>query len=205
MLSFQSPTFTNLLNKNVTYDDFNWGIKIDTYIIYMYSFPLGDRFPEKIPAFIEIAKGSNIKYEWDNDNNALVLDRILNSSVMYPENYGFIPQTLCEDGDPLDVLVLSHWKLQPGIIVYIRPIGYMNMTDEKGKDEKLLAVIDNDPMYKDVNSLNDIHEHKLVEIKEFFKTYKNLEQDKWSQVEDWYDYDDAIKLLKNTHEKYKQN
>jgi len=171
----------------------------------MYSFPIGDRFPEKIPAFIEIAKGSNIKYEWDNDNNALVLDRILNSSVMYPENYGFIPQTLCEDGDPLDVLVLSHWKLQPGIIVYIRPICYMNMTDEKGKDEKLLAVIDNDPMYKDVNSLNDIHEHKLVEIKEFFKTYKNLEQDKWSQVEDWYDYDDAIELLKNTHEKYKQN
>ena len=168
----------------------------------MYSFPIGKDFPEKIPAFIEISKGSNIKYEWDEENNILILDRILHSSVMYPENYGFIPQTLCEDGDPLDVLVLSHWKLQSGIIVNIRPIGYMNMTDEKGRDEKLLAVIDKDPYYTDVKSLNDIRDHKLIEIKEFFKTYKNLEQNKWSQVEDWHKYDEAIQLLKTTHDKY---
>jgi inorganic pyrophosphatase len=168
----------------------------------MYSFPIGNEFPEKIPAFIEISKASNIKYEWDEENNILVLDRILHSSVMYPENYGFIPQTLCDDGDPLDVLVLSHWKLQPGIIVNVRPIGYMNMTDEKGRDEKLLAVIDKDPYYTDVKSLNDMRDHKLIEIKEFFKTYKNLEQNKWSQVEDWHNYDEAIQLLKTTHDKY---
>tara|TARA_B110000003_G_C16595804_1_gene513628 strand:- start:59 stop:583 length:525 start_codon:yes stop_codon:yes gene_type:complete len=168
----------------------------------MYSFPIGNEFPEKIPAFIEISKASNIKYEWDEENNILILDRILHSSVMYPENYGFIPQTLCDDGDPLDVLVLSHWKLQPGIIVNVRPIGYMNMTDEKGRDEKLLAVIDKDPYYTDVKSLNDMRDHKLIEIKEFFKTYKNLEQNKWSQVEDWHNYDEAIQLLKTTHDKY---
>ena len=168
----------------------------------MYSFPIGNEFPEKIPAFIEISKASNIKYEWDEENNILILDRILHSSVMYPENYGFIPQTLCDDGDPLDVLVLSHWKLQPGIIVNVRPIGYMNMTDEKGRDEKLLAVIDKDPYYTDVKSLNDMRDHKLIEIKEFFKTYKNLEQNKWSQVEDWHNYDEAIQILKTTHDKY---
>ena len=171
----------------------------------MYSFPLGDKFPESIPAFIEIAKGSNVKYEWDEENNTLILDRILHSSVMYPENYGFIPQTLCDDGDPLDVLVLSNIQLQPGTIVYVRPIGYMNMTDEKGKDEKLLAIIEKEPYFNDTYSICDVSDHKLREIKEFFKTYKNLEKDKWSQVDEWYDSDMAIQLLKNTHEKYKQN
>ena len=171
----------------------------------MYSFPLGDKFPESIPAFIEIAKGSNVKYEWDEENNTLILDRILHSSVMYPENYGFIPQTLCDDGDPLDVLVLSNIQLQPGTIVYVRPIGYMNMTDEKGKDEKLLAIIEKEPYFNDTYTIGDVSDHKLKEITEFFKTYKNLEKDKWSQVDEWYDSDMAIQLLKNTHEKYKQN
>ena len=168
----------------------------------MYSFPIGNNFPEKIPAFIEIAKGSNVKYEWDEENKVLLLDRILHSSVMYPENYGFIPQTLCDDGDPLDVLVLSNIQLQPGTIVYVRPIGYMNMTDEKGKDEKLLAVIEKEPYFNNTYNLKHVSDHKLTEIKEFFKTYKNLEQDKWSRVDEWQNYDDAIKLLKITHEKY---
>ena len=121
---------------------------------------------------------------------------------MYPENYGFIPQTLCDDGDPLDVLVLSNISLQPGTIVYVRPIGYMDMTDEKGKDEKLLAVIDKEPYFNDTCTLKHVSDHKLTEIKEFFKKYKNLEQNKWSQVEDWHNYEDAIELLKNTHKKY---
>ena len=106
----------------------------------MYTFPLGEKFPNVIPAYIEIAKHSNVKYEWDEENKVLMLDRILHSAVMYPENYGFIPQTLCDDGDPLDVLILSSCTLQPGTIAYVRPICYLNMTDEKGKDEKMLAI-----------------------------------------------------------------
>ena len=168
----------------------------------MYSFPLGEKFPESIPAFIEISKGSNVKYEWDEENKTLILDRILHSSVMYPENYGFIPQTLCEDGDPLDVLVLSNIQLQPGTVVYVRPIGYMDMTDEKGKDEKLLTVIEKEPYFNDTRTLKHVSDHKLTEITEFFKTYKNLEKNKWSQVDNWHNYDEAIALLKDSHNNY---
>ena len=172
----------------------------------MYHFPiLNSSFPYIIPAFIEISKGSNIKYEWDQANNALMLDRILHSSVVYPENYGFIPQTLCEDGDPLDVLILSNHSLQPGSIAYVRPICYMNMTDEKGKDEKLLAVLDKEPYFKDFKTMIDISQHKLNEIKEFFNTYKNLEKDKWTIIEEWNDISKTIKLIEDTHENYKNN
>ena len=103
-------------------------------------------------------------YEWDEENKVLTLDRILHSSVVYPENYGFIPQTLCEDGDPLDVLILSNQKLLPGTIAYVRPICYMDMTDEKGKDEKLLAVLEKEPYFTHFKSINNISEHKLKEI-----------------------------------------
>ena len=172
----------------------------------MYHFPIiNNNFPYLVPAFIEISKGSNIKYEWDPVNNILMLDRILHSSVVYPENYGFIPQTLCEDGDPLDVLILSNHSLQPGSVVYIRPLCYMNMTDEKGKDEKLLAVLEKDPYFSDFKSMKDISQHKLNEIKEFFNTYKNLEKDKWTQIKEWNDIDKTIELIKKTHEKYNKN
>lgn len=169
----------------------------------MYRFPIDKNvFPRLIPAFIEISKGSNIKYEWCEELQALILDRILHSSVMYPENYGFIPQTLCDDGDPLDVLILSNHKFQPGTIVYVRPICYMDMTDEKGRDEKLLAVADEEPYFKYVNCMTDISEHKLKEIIEFFSTYKNLEKDKWSSVGDWKDIDETIELIKTSHTAY---
>ena len=175
----------------------------------MYSFPIftgnEENYPHLLPAFIEISKGSNIKYEWDNTHEVLMLDRILHSSVVYPENYGFIPQTLCEDGDPLDVLVLSNQKLQPGTIVYVRPICYMNMKDEKGKDEKLLAVVDKEPYFNDFKSKVDISDHKLNEIKEFFNTYKNLEKDKWTIIEEWNDITETIELIKKTHKRYIQN
>ena len=151
----------------------------------MYNFPIDETvFPQLLPAFIEISKGSNIKYEWCEESKILILDRVLHSSVIYPENYGFIPQTLCEDGDPLDVLVLSNHKFQPGTIVHVRPICYMNMTDEKGRDEKLLAVPLKEPYFKDVKTMGDLSEHKLTEIREFFKTYKNLEKDKWTSIEE---------------------
>ena len=169
----------------------------------MYTFPLGEKFPNVIPAYIEIAKGSNVKYEWDEENKVLMLDRILHSAVMYPENYGFIPQTLCDDGDPLDVLIISNVALQPGTIAYIKPICYLNMTDEKGKDEKMVAILEKDPRYQHYNDLDSIPEHKLNQMKEFFETYKNLEPNKWVKVDNWENYDKTIELLKISHEKYK--
>ena len=110
-------------------------------------------FPECIPAYIEVAKGSRFKYEWDNDMNSLVLDRVLHSSVVYPYNYGFFPQTLCNDGDPLDVLVMCDGELLPGSVVFVRPICYMVMEDEKGLDEKVLAVVDKDPRLNEIKTL----------------------------------------------------
>lgn len=169
----------------------------------MYDFPIKTKsFPRVLPAYIEISKGSNIKYEWCEESKMLILDRVLHSSVIYPENYGFIPQTLCEDGDPLDVLVLSNHKFQPGTIVHVRPICYMNMTDEKGRDEKLLAVPLKEPYFKDVKTMGDLSEHKLTEIREFFKTYKNLEKDKWTSIKEWNDTEQAMKLIENTHATY---
>lgn len=169
----------------------------------MYSFPLGKKFPYVVPAYIEIARHSNVKYEWDEENKVLMLDRILHSAVMYPENYGFIPQTLCDDGDPLDVIIISSCTLQPGTIAYVKPICYLNMTDEKGKDEKLIAILDKDPRYQHYNNLDSIPEYKLNQIKEFFETYKNLEPNKWVKVENWEDYDKTIELIRSSHEKYK--
>jgi inorganic pyrophosphatase len=169
----------------------------------MYDFPIKTKsFPHVLPAYIEISKGNNIKYEWCEESKILMLDRVLHSSVIYPENYGFIPQTLCEDGDPLDVLILSNHKFQPGTIVHVRPICYMNMTDEKGRDEKLLAVPLKEPYFKDVKTMGDLSEHKLTEIREFFKTYKNLEKDKWTMIEEWNDTEMSIKLIERTHSAY---
>ena len=169
----------------------------------IYSLPIeSDDFPEIVPVFIEIPKHSKVKYEWDNDKNCLVLDRILHSSVMYPENYGFIPQTICKDGDPLDVLIFSNHTLQPGTIVDVRPICYMDMTDEKGQDEKVLAVIDKEPYFKEISDINDISIHKLKEIKEFFDTYKNLEKNKWTKIEKWNNKEATMNLIKKTHNDY---
>lgn len=105
--------------------------------------------------------------------------------MFYPHSYGFIPQTLCGDGDPLDVLVVCDGPLQPGSVVDVRPIAYMVMEDEKGADEKVLAVCAKDPRYKDVRTLRDMPEHTLREIAHFFETYKALEKDKWVRVGGW--------------------
>jgi inorganic pyrophosphatase len=171
----------------------------------MYNFDLGKKFPTIIPAYIEISKNSNIKYEWNDEKQVLMLDRILHSSVMYPENYGFIPQTLCDDGDPLDVIILSDHVLQPGTIAYIRPICYLNMSDEKGTDEKMVAILDSDPSFQHYSDLEHIPRHKLNQIKVFFETYKNLEPNKWVKVDNWENYEKTIKLIKNSHENYKKN
>ncbi len=144
--------------------------------------------PGLINVLIEIAAGSKNKYEFDKDMNALALDRVLSSSVMYPYDYGFVPNTLADDGDPLDGMVIMDEPTFPGCVIAARPIGMMEMIDGGDRDEKILCVPDADPRYKHVKSLKDIPQHRLDEIAEFFLTYKNLEKKKvevlgWKDVE----------------------
>mmetsp|Transcript_31773 Transcript_31773/g.77432 ORF Transcript_31773/g.77432 Transcript_31773/m.77432 type:complete len:309 (-) Transcript_31773:329-1255(-) len=168
-----------------------------------YSVSIGENMPDEVQCFVEVAKGSRNKYEWDEKLGHIVLDRVLHSAVFYPHNYGFVPQTLCGDGDPLDVLIMGDNPLQPGCFVDVRPIGYLIMQDEKGKDEKLLAVPTKDPRLYDVKTLRDVPDHVLREVTQFFETYKMLEKDKWVKVGGWKGTEDAMILVKETHQTYK--
>ena len=172
---------------------------------YPYNIKINSpKYPHIIPAFIEVAEKSRMKYEWDHTRNSLVLDRVLHSAVFYPHNYGFIPETLCDDGDPLDVLVMCQEPLIPGCIVDVRPICYMIMEDEKGRDEKLLAVVNKDPLYSHINDMNDIPKHVLKEISQFFETYKLLEKEKWSKVGSWHDKKDSFELIEQSKQHYQK-
>jgi inorganic pyrophosphatase len=172
---------------------------------YPYNIKINSpKYPHIIPAFIEVAEKSRMKYEWDHTRNSLVLDRVLHSAVFYPHNYGFIPETLCDDGDPLDVLVMCQEPLIPGCIVDVRPICYMVMEDEKGRDEKLLAVVNKDPLYSHINDMNDIPKHVLKEISQFFETYKLLEKEKWSKVGSWHDKKDSFELIEQSRQHYQK-
>ncbi len=150
--------------------------------------------PGLLNVLIEIAAGSKNKYEFDKDLGALALDRVLSSSVMYPYDYGFIPNTLADDGDPLDGMVIMDEPTFPGCVIAARPIGMMEMIDGGDRDEKILCVPDKDPRYAHVKSLKDIPQHRLDEISEFFKTYKNLEK-KAVEILGWKDVDAVLPLV----------
>jgi inorganic pyrophosphatase len=169
-----------------------------------YNIPLKvqKNYPREIPAFIEVSQGSRNKYEYNKATGFLMLDRVLHSAVFYPYDYGFIPQTLCDDGDPLDVLVMGTSPLVPGCVALIRPICYMVMEDEKGQDEKVLAVLAKDPNYSHVHCMADLPPHKLKEVTQFFETYKALEKDKWVRVGEWKDVDATHTLIEETHVQY---
>ncbi len=136
---------------------------------------LPDRRSEWFPAMIEIPKGSKVKYELDKTTGLLRVDRILFSAVHYPENYGFVPRTLCSDGDPLDVLVLCQESLAPQSLVRVRAIGVMPMNDEQRQDNKLIAVHIDDPQYATYRDIDQLAPHRLRELEQFFREYKMLE------------------------------
>ncbi|NCJ06518.1 inorganic pyrophosphatase [Synechococcales cyanobacterium C] len=142
--------------------------------------------PGLINVLIEIPGGSKNKYEFDKDLNAFALDRVLYASVQYPFDYGFIPNTLADDGDPLDGMVIMDQPTFPGCVITARPIGMLEMIDGGDRDEKILCVPDKDPRYAGVKSLLDIAQHRLDEIAEFFRTYKNLEK-KVTEILGWQD------------------
>lgn len=162
--------------------------------------------PDKINAIIEIPYGSSVKYELDKDSGAVFVDRIMASAVYYPANYGFIANTLADDGDPVDILVLCEYPVQAGAIIPCRLIGVLVMEDESGMDEKLLAVPVSkvDARFDGVKSLADLPKATLAKIKNFFETYKILEPNKWVKVQDFKDINAAVAILEKAIENYKK-
>ncbi|MGD1858248.1 MAG: inorganic diphosphatase [Leptolyngbyaceae cyanobacterium] len=150
--------------------------------------------PGLINVLIEIAGGSKNKYEFDKDLNAFALDRVLFSSVQYPYDYGFVPNTLADDGDPLDGMVLMDEPTFPGCVIAARPIGMLEMIDGGDRDEKILCVPDKDPRYVGVKTLDDVAPHRLDEIAEFFRSYKNLEK-KVTEILGWKGLDEVQPLI----------
>jgi inorganic pyrophosphatase len=147
-----------------------------------------------VEAFIEIPQGSRNKYEYDEGRGVFVLDRVLYSSVHYPTDYGFIPETLSPDGDHLDILVITHNPTFPGCHVPARPLGGLDMADEKGSDFKVLAVPAVDPRFEGIMTLDDLQAHWLLEIEAFFATYKLLEP-KDTDVLGWHGLEEAWQMI----------
>jgi len=158
--------------------------------------------PENFIAIIEIPKGSKKKYELDKETGLIRLDRILHTSTHYPMNYGFIPKTLADDGDPLDVLVLCTESLEPLIEVECFPIGVVRMIDNNEKDEKILAIPFRDPTYNGFRDITTLPQHILQEISHFFEVYKELEHSKTS-VKEIGGREEAVVIIKKSIEAYK--
>ncbi|MCL4364971.1 MAG: inorganic diphosphatase [Candidatus Marsarchaeota archaeon] len=153
----------------------------------MLKLDAGQDVPKTVRAFIEIPKGSHIKYEYDEKTGFIKVDRILHTSMVYPYNYGFIPGTLGEDGDPLDIMVISSESFAPGITVMSKPIGVLLMKDEEGIDTKVMAVpVEKiDPDNGTINDIGGLGEHTKALIGHFFSYYKSIEPGKWAKVEGW--------------------
>lgn len=160
--------------------------------------------PEEFIAVVEISKGSKQKYELDKKTGLLRLDRILYTSTHYPANYGFIPHTLAEDDDPLDVLVLCSESLAPMSLVKCYPIGVIVMNDNGSVDEKIIAIPFADPNYNTYKSINDLPQHIFEEMKHFFSVYKQLEN-KSTSVDTVADKDEALKIIEKSMNNYKKH
>ncbi|WP_062267249.1 inorganic diphosphatase [Endozoicomonas arenosclerae] len=168
--------------------------------------PAGKNLPEDIYVAIEIpANASPIKYEIDKDLDALMVDRFMATPMFYPANYGYIPQTLADDGDPLDVLVVTPYPVVPGSVIRCRTVGMLNMSDESGQDEKLIAVPHEklSSLYKDVQEYTDLPELLLKQIEHFFENYKDLEPGKWVKIEGWEGKEAAFEVIKKSVANYK--
>ncbi len=159
--------------------------------------------PGLVNVLIEIPAGSKNKYEFDKDLQAFALDRVLYASVHYPFDYGFIPNTLADDGDALDGMVIMDQPTFPGCVITARPIGMLEMIDGGDRDEKILCVPVKDPRYANVNSLSDIASHRLDEVAEFFRTYKNLEK-KVTEILGWKDVDHVLPLVEECVKAYQK-
>lgn len=169
--------------------------------------PAGKGVPDDIYVAIEIpANSSPIKYEIEKDYDALFVDRFMATPMFYPANYGYIPQTLSEDGDPLDVLVVTPYPVAPGSVIRARPVGILNMSDEAGQDAKLLAVPHDKltALYKHVKEPSDLPELLIKQIEHFFENYKDLEPGKWVKVDGWEGAEAARQAVMRSVEAYQK-
>lgn len=150
--------------------------------INLEELPVGENAPFLVNAMVEVPVGSRNKYEYDPDLGIIVRDRVLPGAVRYPTDYGFVPSTVADDGDPLDILVAAYDPAFPGCRVRVRPVGALNMSDSSGRDRTILAVPDDDPRFADIKSLDDLPDQNLTEVEEFFEGYKRLEGDKEVEI-----------------------
>lgn len=155
----------------------------------------GKKAPDEINVVIEIVAGDDsVKYEVDKDTNCLMVDRFMNVAMHYPANYGFVPQTLYDDGDPVDVLVPTPHPITPGAVIKCRPVAVLGTEDESGLDAKIIAVPTDKvatDYYKDVKDIDDLSDRFKNKVKHFFERYKDLEEGKWSKITDWNGLDQA--------------
>jgi inorganic pyrophosphatase len=166
--------------------------------------PAGDNPPELLNMVIEVMSGSRDKYEYRSEWEVFVLDRIIPSSVVFPVEYGFVPQTWYADNDPLDIMTLSFEPLEVGAIAKVRVIGALIIDDENGSDAKILAVLVNDARFEGYNDITNVHKHQLTEIQEFFATYKRLEPHKWAKVKGWKNAEEAKEIVATAMESYRK-
>ena len=168
--------------------------------------PAGKELPNDFYAVIEIpANHDPIKYEIEKDYDAVFVDRFMATPMFYPANYGYIPQTLADDGDPLDVLVITPYPVQPKSVIRCRPVGVLEMSDEAGKDSKLVAVPHSKltRLYDDVQDIDDVPQLLRDQIKHFFENYKDLEEGKWVKVDSWQNADAARAAIEASAKAYK--
>ena len=158
---------------------------------------------EEMNVIIETPDGSNNKYEIDKETGLIALDRAMHTAQSYPFDYGFVPQTLWDDGDAADVAVLTTYSLDPGILVPTRPVGLMQMTDDGESDDKLIGVPVDDPRWEDVHDIDDIHDHTCKEIAHFFASYKNL-QDAEVDIDGFFDRNEAVKAFERSQKLYQK-
>ncbi len=169
--------------------------------------PVGNDVPHDINVLIEIPRnGEAIKYEVDKDSGMILVDRVLNTAFRYPCNYGFVPHTLCGDGDPVDVCVIMPVPLLPGSVIKCRPVGVLKMTDESGEDAKIIAVPVNkvSGLYRHVSDVRDVNAETLDKIAHFFEHYKDLEKGKWVKIEGWGGVEEAKQEILDSVKNYEE-
>jgi inorganic pyrophosphatase len=170
---------------------------MDSYL----ELPIGDSAPEVVKAVVEIPQDSVNKYEYDSSLNVFVLDRVLHSPVHFPGDYGFITQTLAQDGDPLDILILGDTPVFPGCMYNARPVGLFEMLDHGSCDEKILAFATANPRFTNIQNYTQVQPHVLLEVEHFFSVYKDLE-DKETKVLGWKDREAAYAVIRSSHERF---
>jgi len=162
--------------------------------------PTGEDAPRLVNAVVEVPVGSRNKYEYEADLGAIVRDRVLPGAVRYPTDYGFVPSTLTDRGDALDVVVAAYDPAFPGCVVRVRPIGALHITDSEGEEHNVLAVPDDDPRFAQIGALEDLPDGNLREIEQFFEVYKRLEGDEEAQIRGWIGLEETHELIRQCME-----